>query len=216
MNLYQRGQIFSNGARISFGASVVVLGLHLAFFDNVVRSLVYFVSTFLFGSLLAWCIEILFASTLEKVSLERAQSGKPDYQPVGGAAFESARPLLGGPHAPETVPPSFYGGVRGRSVDYTLPEERSVAPAPAPDPLAAARPAAAVARQGAPRPAAATLAAPAPQLPAGDDFQDLGALLRRQSAAPAAVAAPVAAPAPAVPAPPVPAPAPTAAPRAGA
>lgn len=195
--IYQRGQLFSGGVKVALASALVVGGFHLVVGNNVLRTAAYTLGTFGAVVFLAWCVELLLGSSLERVTADRATQYRREYEPVGGAAFESTRPLLGGPNAPEMVPASFFaaGGqaVKGRTLDLTLPAESAAAGATARDPLAAAREAAAaVATSLHPGANAATLGTPSaavPQLPSGDhDFQDLSSLLRGSAPAPAAVA----------------------------
>lgn len=190
--IYTRGQIFVAGVRLALAAALVVGGFHLVFGGNVLRSAGYVVGTFAGISILAWMAELFLGSAYERVTTDQATHYKRAYAPVGGAAFASAQPLLGGPNAPETLSGFSVGGstrgLKGRALDFTLPEERVAAP----DPLAAMhQPAGAIAAS--PPPAAPTAGVPssAPALPANDadgDFQDLSSLLRGSATAAAAPA----------------------------
>jgi len=197
--VYVRGQIFAAGVRLALAAALVVGGFHLVFGENVLRSAGYVIGTFAGVTVLSWMAELFLGSAFERVTAERATQYRQEYEPVGGAAFESARPLLGGPNAPETLAAfaaaGSTSGLKGRALDLTLPEERAILPAP--NPISAVRQVAAdVATSH-------DLPTPASALPASDadnDFQDLGSLLRspvssaREAAATTATAAAPAAP----------------------
>jgi hypothetical protein len=191
---YARGQIFAYGVRLALAAALTFGGLHLVFGNNILRTAAYTLGTFGAVTFLAWCMELLLGSSVERVALERATQFTRHYRPVGGGAFESAQPLLGGPNAPEMAPAAYFASrgqsFKGRTLDLTLPEESATAR----DPLAAAP-------ASSPPPPhlggsvvnGAPIAGGAPQLPAGDeDFQDLTSLLR---GTPAPVATPAAVPA---------------------